>query len=557
MPYKLRKAPKRNLYWVVSTETGKKHSAEPISRAKAEAQKRVLESAMLRGGVDGDDEDDEYEDDDSRISTRESNHTYMEDSPEEEVNSDDSDMEIGAPQFPESQLRGMYRTILGIGARFPDITREQLAYILDPNNNVLWGSTLPEYMSRRGLFDAVMDDADNIVMGATDTPYQISLESSEGIQDYLDNGVIDRVRGRRGRGGLRGGYNQTPHQLYNELVHRITEAYDEYDSYVDKLIEKVNQMDDETHEIDDKKTKELQADPKTTKADWDRLIADTEADLDRTQNHYLQTLQFWDNWLGEQTDGIAREAKYNIFNNAQKQIIIRDVSNYEKEGNKHRMTEWGFPPENIHHEGGAKPALPRGYINLLFKRELTGKPDIEKIVEDFKNYTEMPPAPKRLESPPLLPRRGRFVPVSAAEAAEVLDARAVNGSGLVGGGEEEQEIVINEIAEMFNFNDEANKLLKKKFGNTDIFDDDTGEIIQDRFDYLLDNMTYKGSQIPLDDMVDNANDEEQAKEIIKEVRFLIGMDPRYKFLQVFLDRIIPPNEPQAPTGMGRKRRKNK
>ena len=51
MPYKLRKAPKRNLYWVVSTETGKKHSAEPISRAKAEAQKRVLESAMLRGGA--------------------------------------------------------------------------------------------------------------------------------------------------------------------------------------------------------------------------------------------------------------------------------------------------------------------------------------------------------------------------------------------------------------------------------------------------------------------------------------------------------------------------
>ena len=51
MPYKLRKAHKRNLYWVVSAETGKKHSTEPISRAKAEAQKRVLESAMLRGGA--------------------------------------------------------------------------------------------------------------------------------------------------------------------------------------------------------------------------------------------------------------------------------------------------------------------------------------------------------------------------------------------------------------------------------------------------------------------------------------------------------------------------
>ena len=42
MPYALRKAPKRDLYWVVSKETGKKHSEEPITKKKAEAQMRLL-----------------------------------------------------------------------------------------------------------------------------------------------------------------------------------------------------------------------------------------------------------------------------------------------------------------------------------------------------------------------------------------------------------------------------------------------------------------------------------------------------------------------------------
>lgn len=46
MPYKLRKAPKKDLYWVVTIETGEKHSKLPISREKAQAQMRVLESAL-------------------------------------------------------------------------------------------------------------------------------------------------------------------------------------------------------------------------------------------------------------------------------------------------------------------------------------------------------------------------------------------------------------------------------------------------------------------------------------------------------------------------------
>ena len=42
--WKLRKAPKRELYWVVTIATGKKHSKEPITLEKAKAQLRILES---------------------------------------------------------------------------------------------------------------------------------------------------------------------------------------------------------------------------------------------------------------------------------------------------------------------------------------------------------------------------------------------------------------------------------------------------------------------------------------------------------------------------------
>lgn len=51
MPYKLRKAPNRDLYWVVTIETGKKHSKQPISMEKAKAQMRILESVLF-GGMD-------------------------------------------------------------------------------------------------------------------------------------------------------------------------------------------------------------------------------------------------------------------------------------------------------------------------------------------------------------------------------------------------------------------------------------------------------------------------------------------------------------------------
>ena len=54
MPYKLRKAPKRDLYWVVNKETGKKHSNEPLPLERAKAQMRALYAAesgqQMKGG---------------------------------------------------------------------------------------------------------------------------------------------------------------------------------------------------------------------------------------------------------------------------------------------------------------------------------------------------------------------------------------------------------------------------------------------------------------------------------------------------------------------------
>ena len=55
MPYKLRKAPNRDLYWVVNKETGKKHSNEPLPLERAKAQMRALyasENDNTSGGMD-------------------------------------------------------------------------------------------------------------------------------------------------------------------------------------------------------------------------------------------------------------------------------------------------------------------------------------------------------------------------------------------------------------------------------------------------------------------------------------------------------------------------
>jgi hypothetical protein len=42
MPYNLRKARGKNLYWVVNAESGKKYSKSPIPRSRAEGQRRAL-----------------------------------------------------------------------------------------------------------------------------------------------------------------------------------------------------------------------------------------------------------------------------------------------------------------------------------------------------------------------------------------------------------------------------------------------------------------------------------------------------------------------------------
>lgn len=45
MPYKLRKAPNRDLYWVVADD-GRHMSKEPLPKARAEAQMRALYVSM-------------------------------------------------------------------------------------------------------------------------------------------------------------------------------------------------------------------------------------------------------------------------------------------------------------------------------------------------------------------------------------------------------------------------------------------------------------------------------------------------------------------------------
>lgn len=55
MPYKLRKAPNRELYWVVNKETGKKHSKDPLPKETALAQMRALYASEagyeMKGGA--------------------------------------------------------------------------------------------------------------------------------------------------------------------------------------------------------------------------------------------------------------------------------------------------------------------------------------------------------------------------------------------------------------------------------------------------------------------------------------------------------------------------
>ena len=51
MPYKLRKAPKRDLYWVVNKETGKKYSNEPLPKDRAKAQMKALYASETEGGA--------------------------------------------------------------------------------------------------------------------------------------------------------------------------------------------------------------------------------------------------------------------------------------------------------------------------------------------------------------------------------------------------------------------------------------------------------------------------------------------------------------------------
>ena len=51
-PFRLRKAPKRDLYWVVD-DKGKKYSKDPMPKEKARAQQKALYAAEGRGELKG------------------------------------------------------------------------------------------------------------------------------------------------------------------------------------------------------------------------------------------------------------------------------------------------------------------------------------------------------------------------------------------------------------------------------------------------------------------------------------------------------------------------
>jgi hypothetical protein len=42
MPFRLKKCRGKDLYWVITTDTGKKHSIEPLPKERAEAQMKAL-----------------------------------------------------------------------------------------------------------------------------------------------------------------------------------------------------------------------------------------------------------------------------------------------------------------------------------------------------------------------------------------------------------------------------------------------------------------------------------------------------------------------------------
>jgi len=48
MPYKLKKARGKEAYWVVSVDTGKKHSIDPLPLATAKKQMTALNIAMSK-----------------------------------------------------------------------------------------------------------------------------------------------------------------------------------------------------------------------------------------------------------------------------------------------------------------------------------------------------------------------------------------------------------------------------------------------------------------------------------------------------------------------------
>ena len=104
-------------------------------------------------------------------------------------------------------------------------------------------------------------------------------------------------------------------------------------------------------------------------------------------------------------------------------------------------------------------------------------------------------------------------------------------------GERVRDNIIKEIAKMMDNSDEANRLLREKFGKAEkVFEEDEyGDMVyEDEYEYLLANMNFTDRDIL---SLNNLLLKFKRETLIQQLEFMIGMDDNYSFLQPFLTKL--------------------
>jgi hypothetical protein len=104
-------------------------------------------------------------------------------------------------------------------------------------------------------------------------------------------------------------------------------------------------------------------------------------------------------------------------------------------------------------------------------------------------------------------------------------------------GERVRDNIIKAIAKMMDNSDEANRLLREKFGKAEkVFEEDEyGDMVyEDEYEYLLANMNFTDRDIL---SLNNLLLEFKRETLIQQLEFMIGMDDNYSFLQPFLTKL--------------------